>query len=132
MSLKGIEALQRGVGRDTVVILQGGQCFNDHLIGDDGNCGINNRLLGEGGDNTMTVAASGMKNRLYQMYENLTADFVSETKYGPSAAVLMLQSAISATRLAVVDLTHSNGAVGPTKGEEAAEVGVVTARNGNI
>ena len=115
MSLKGIEALQRGVGRDTVVILQGGQCFNDHLIGDDGNCGINNRLLGEGGDNTMTVAASGMKNRLYQMYENLTADFVSETKYGPSAAVLMLQSAISAKRAEIVDLTNLNNAVDLTK-----------------
>ena len=80
----------------------------------------------------MIVTAPGMKNRLYPTYNNLIVDFVSTTKDGPFDAVLMLQSTISATRAAMVDLPNSNDAVDLTKGKEAADVGVVTACNGII
>ena len=132
MSSKGIETLQRGMGRDAVVTLPGGHRFNTRLIGDDGKYGMNNCLLGQGGDNDMTVTAPGMKSRLYPTFKNMTTNFVLATKYGPSAAVLVLQLAISVTRSAIVDLTQLNDAVDLTKDGEAAEVGVVTAFNGNV
>ena len=80
----------------------------------------------------MTVTAPGMKSRLYPTFKNMTTNFVLATKYGPSAAVLVLQLAISVTRSAIVDLTQLNDAVDLTKDGEAAEVGVVTAFNGNV
>ena len=109
-SLKGLEALQKGVGRDTVVTLPGGQRFNTRLIGDDGKHGKNNRLPGQGGNNDTTVIAPGMVSRLCPNFENVTADFAEAAKKGPSSAALMLQSALvdlTKTTAAMVDLTKS-------------------------
>ena len=90
ISSKGIKALQRGVDRDTVVILLEVQCFNTRLIGDKGKHGKNNCLPGQGGDNNVTITVPGMESRLQPTYKSLTANFVLSTKDGPSDAARML------------------------------------------
>ena len=64
---------------------------------------------------------------MYETFENMTGEFVSATHDGPSAAALMLQSAISTTGGAIVGLKKSNNAGDLTKDEETAEVDGVTA-----
>lgn len=117
VSSKGSGALQRGVGCDTVLTLLRGQNFDTRLIGNSRKHGKNNPLLGQREDNNVTVTAPGTESGLRPTYKSLTADFLSETKDGPSAAALMLQSAIAAMISAIVDLTKSNNAVDLRKNE---------------
>ena len=114
-----VESMQQGMGRDTTVTLPCGQRFDTRLIGDPvGKHGKNNRLPGQDSA-VLESAAPGMLDRLQPKYDNVTEEFASAAKQGPSASVQLLQTFVHQTNTLIDLTTEARGS-----GDEVAVVSV--------